>query len=161
MQDNWAHIEKRIAEHHRVPDNILGCEECLCVLKNLGNRWIPGISCSADDQLRDYEECLAGVERNLADYMRLEKEKLLPVLIRYAEAIVAHALLSDYQEMLRYTADLKKEVKELASGSSSREELLPRQTRLRGKLEHVHQLVEEHARKQEMFFELAREVVRK
>ncbi|MFC2039354.1 hemerythrin domain-containing protein [Chloroflexota bacterium] len=159
MQDVLGAIDKIIREHSAGLETVRGCEKAADSLAKLERHWIPGIPVSPVDEVRQLQELLTTIHRDLSWHMQFEEEEFLPTITKYAAEIVVRGLCLQHAAILESITKLREIVPDLVTESMDRGELMVAQRRIKDKLDDIRRLLEEHARNAEMITSLARDVI--
>jgi len=159
MEDALGAIEKILREHSEGLEAIQGCENTANSLVSLGRHWIPGTPVSVADEVRQLQERLAAIHRDLSEHMRFEEEEFLPTITKYAAEIVNRGLCFEHATILNSITELTEKAPDLVGEPTDRAELLAGQARIRASLDNIRRLLGEHTRKAETITDLAREVI--
>jgi len=159
MQYDSGAIERIMREHGEGLEGVRGCEKAANSLASLERRWVPGMPVVVADEVRQLQERLTTTHRNLSSHMHFEEKEFLPTITRYAAEIVSGGLCFEHATILNSITELIENVPDLVGEPADREELLAAQAIIRGRLDNIGCLLEEHARKAEMIADLARKVI--
>ena len=97
--------------------------------------------------------------KELRNHIRFEEHEFLPILTKYASAIIHRGILFEHKEVLSSLSDLLKHVGDLGGKELSHDELIVKQSRVKEEIDRILILVEHHNYTQEVIFNLAREAV--
>ena len=161
MEDDVVSIERLITEHEEALAKIRGCDEAAHDLESISQSWSPGRSAELEQELTRLEEALESIGTYLAEHIRVEEQEFLPTLTKYAADIVSRGVLYEHGKILESISDLRKHARDLVGKPADREQLLNRQSKIKESINSIMQLVQEHAQKSEIIYDLAREALAK
>jgi iron-sulfur cluster repair protein YtfE (RIC family) len=159
MQNHAAVIERLINEHEQSLTKVQELDAAVGQLASLKQDWIPGRPLNLAQDLDRLEKTLKEISEELEGHLRFEENEFLPLLTNYAADIIRSGLMFEHRQILDSIAVLRKSARGLVGKYLSRDELLVREYAIKESINNILRSVQEHARIQEVIFNLAKEAL--
>jgi hypothetical protein len=156
MPDELAIINRVIEEHATIKGHVklvgdsVTDHEALASLEKARADWIPGRPEILSEKQKKLQQTISSLEEGLGNHFALEERSLPPLL----GELLMQSLVLEHRK-------IKKEidvVKSMAAGIKleglSRDELLAKESQMQQMVDKLHQLVEEHATREEIILDM-------
>ena len=156
MQDNLAIIRRIIEEHRAIRGHIkligdsTSDREAMNALTRARADWIPGRQEILSEKQKRLEQTLSLLDEGLKNHFYYEERYLPPLL----GDLLMRALLLDHGEIRKEIDEAKSIVTDTKLEGLSREDLLPKESRMNRIINNICQVVEEHATNEEILLEM-------
>lgn len=154
MHKDLSAILRLQAEHSQILQNIVNslesAEELLDQLSSAKD------SSPDTDTVREYEEYMTDIFRDINKHIRFEEQEVLPTIITYAEEIILRGLLYEHKEISQAITELREKGSDLISAYLEDKLLIADSEGIMEKLQDMHAMIDEHINKQDAILELAR-----
>lgn len=152
MMGSVAAINGVIAGHHsthariRLAGDSISDEEAVASLKGARTDWIPGRPSMPALRQRRLDQTLSYVREGLSNHFAVE-EALLPLLL---DQMLMRALMLDHRRIIEKIDEASAVVTQLDLTQLGRTELLVRECEIRGMIDNICHLIEDHATKEDI-----------
>ncbi len=161
MVDNLAIISRVIKEHQAITGHIklvgdsISDQEALADLTRARPDWIPGRPEIASEKQKRLQQALSFLDEGLKNHFAFEEEVLPPLL----GELFMRAVILDHREIGKEIDEAKSIVPDSKLEGLSREELMSKESQIQQVIDGVCQVVEEHARREEIILEMVQRVL--
>ena len=112
------------------------------------------------DQIPKVTKQLTTLYQVLNEHVKFEEEEVLPKLISYAAEILTEGTVFEHKEILDSILVITEHSRGLSGGNPDEITIDLFRAKFKEKLQDIHWLVEDHAKKQEVILELAERVLK-
>lgn len=96
------------------------------------------------DKVREYEEYMTDIFRNINKHIRFEEQEVLPTIITYAEEIILRGMLYEHKEISQAITELREKGSDLISAYLEDKLLVADSEGILVRLQDMHAMLEEH-----------------
>ena len=164
MLDNWAMLRRvtrlreehqAISEHLKLVGDSVSDREALRSLRGAHTDWVPSRPEILGKKLEKLQQTLSLLEEGLRNHFAFEENNLPPL----CGDLLMKAILVDHQEIRKKLDEAKSIVFSNKLDSLSEDELTSLESRTKEAVDNVLNVVEEHARKEQVVLEMMRAVL--
>lgn len=161
MSDSLAIIRRVIDEHRTIGRQMklagesVTDDEALAALEKARADWIPGRPESTSTKHGRLQQAIGYVEEGLKNHFAFE-EDVFPALLG---ELLARAIAMQHREILTAIDEIESAMSEARLDKLGREELLAEESRLQQRIGMISQLVDDHARKEELILDMVQRVL--